>query len=593
MPRTKSKFDLRSSAEFYAQKYKYPQDQLERGLEAYAVHLFAQEEGFDTVLEGESTTQADLSAYICRSNDLQVDGVLEDEVGKRLLLVQAAWRNKDLEEEKVESFFDAPSRLLSGEYLDTGGSQVRELLSNFKQKIDDGYEISLRFVTNLPVVGKSKLEHALEAKNLQYEALGLPVSCELYGNSELAKRDEELQGAINGGLVDAVTIKLGTGKFLEIDAPFRTLVAIIKANELVDLYKRKGVGNSLFNLNIRLPLASRKVNPRIAETAASESESPNFFYYNNGVSAVCSEYRLEGNTLTAKRLQVINGAQTVSALVRALSRKPNSSAYVLFRLTETSEKYGGVFTENVIRYNNTQNPVKVSDFFSNDPIQIWLRDNLTRVAGRGAIPNVYYINKSGHKPRGATGKGLKIEQLAGIRHAFLYGPIASYKEPSQFFDRDAKYLEAFGVDGKAVDAWPEEDLYRCGAAIAVHEKVQGVGRTLKSNAVTKDSDEAKYLYRLARYVTALVAVGLEVSKSETFLDYATLVASKSTFDKYVDPILTQARSLLRYEWKARTAGAAAGVQPEYNLARDDAAWTRLKDNMREESLADLVGKAPA
>ena len=593
MARQKSQFDLRASAEYYAAKYKYASDQLERGLEAFAVHLFVQEEGFDTILEGEATAQADLSEFICRSNDLQIDGVLEDEVGKRLMLVQAAWRSKDLEETKVEAFFDAPTRLLSGDYLDTGGIQVQELLSNFGQKVDDGYEVLLRFVTNLPVAGRSKLDAAVDAKNAQYELLGLPITCELYGLSELAKRDEELRGAISGGLVDAVSLKLGTGKFLQIDSPFRTLVAIIKANELVDLYKRKGVGNTLFNLNIRLPLASRKVNPKIAETAASEAEAQNFFYYNNGVSAVCSEYELAGNTLTAKRLQVINGAQTVSALVRALNRRPNSAAYVLFRLTETSEKYGGVFTENVIRYNNTQNPVKVSDFFSNDPIQIWLRDNLTRIAGKGAVPNVYYINKSGHKPKGATGKGLKIEQLAGVHHAFIYGPIASYKEPSQFFDRDSRYLEAFGVDGKAVDVWPDEALKRCGAAIAVHEKVQAVGRLLKLSPATKDTDEAKYLYRLARYVTALVGVGLEASKPTTFLDYATLVASKNTFDKYVDPMLTRARSLLRYEWKARTLNSAAGVQPEYNLARDEASWARLKENMHEETLADLVGGASA
>lgn len=580
-------FDLRARCEFYAQKYKYKADELERGLESYAVHLFAQQEGFDAVLDGEPTTEADLAEYICRGNDLQVDGVLEDEAGKRLLLIQAAWRSKDLEEQKVESFFDVPNRILSDDYVDTGGDQIQDLLASFAEKVADGYEVILRFVTNLPVGGRAKLQAATEAKSSDYETAGKPFSCELYGVAELAKCDEELVSAIGGGLVEAVTLNFQSGNFMEVGLPHRTLIAAIKANELVALYQRSGVGNSLFNLNIRLPLASRKVNPKIVETASSSAEAGNFFYYNNGVSAVCSEFVVKGNAVEAKRLQVINGAQTVSALVRALRKAPNPDVYVLFRLTETTENYGGPFTENVIRYNNTQNPVKVSDFFSNDPIQIWLHRNFSKISGRGPIPTMYYINKQGQKPKGATGKGIKIDALAGVRHAFLYGPIPSYKEPAQFFDREERYWEAFGVDDKAVDFWPDEELFKCGAALAINDAVQVIGRKLKADPKTKDGSEAKYLYRLSRYVTALVGVGLEAIRDGSFNDYATLTASKKTFDQYVNPTMSKARSVLRQEWSLRTGGKE-GVQPEYNLARHEETWIRLKGLLRDEILADLV-----
>lgn len=588
MPTSKAtEFDIRAKCEFYAQKYGYKIDQLEKGLEAYGVHLFAQEEGFDAALEGEATTEVDLAEHICRANDLQIDGYLEDEVGKRILLVQATWRSKELAEHKVEAFFDAPHRILEKQYAATGGDQIQDLLAGFSEKIDDGYEILLRFVTNLPIGGRAKLEAATEAKNQDYQDTGRPITCELYGVAELAKRDEELRGAISGGLIEEVALNLQSGHFLELKSPFRTVVGVIKANELVDLYNRAGVGNTLFNLNIRLPLASRKVNPKIVDTATSDEEASNFFYYNNGVSAVCSEYTLSNNSVTAKRLQVINGAQTVSALVRALRKKPNSSVYVLFRLTETSESYGGPFTENVIRYNNTQNPVKVSDFFSNDTIQKWLRDNFARVSGRGATPTMYYVHKSGHKPKGATGKGIKIEQLAGIRHAFLYGPVPSYREPAQFFDRELRYSEAFGVNGKDVDFWPDEELYKAAAAIAINQRIQDIGRKLKTSPSTKDTAEAKYLYRLARYMTALVGVGLETARTSTFNDYATLTASIPTFDQYVMPVVGKARALLRHEWQSRTSGKV-GVQPEYNLARDELTWTKLRNILREEVLADLV-----
>jgi len=117
---TKADSELREKCEYYATKYKYPKDALERGLEGYVAHLFAQEEGFDALLDGEPTSAADLSEYVCRGNDLGIDAVLEDEVGKRVMLVQAAWR-KELDESKVGAFFDVPDRILKREYVETGG----------------------------------------------------------------------------------------------------------------------------------------------------------------------------------------------------------------------------------------------------------------------------------------------------------------------------------------------------------------------------------------------------------------------------------------------------------------------------------------
>ncbi|MEE2852517.1 MAG: AIPR family protein [Actinomycetota bacterium] len=581
----KADADLRKFCAFYAQKYKYPAEAFERGLEGYAAHLFAQEEGFDAILESELTSEADLSDYICRSNDLKIDVVLEDEIGKRIQLIQAAWRSKDLDEDKVAAFFDVPDVIIHHEYAETGGDQIQDLIANFSTKVDEGWEVVLRFVTNVSVGNKIKLQKLVEAKNEVYLQQDRSITCELMGAAELAKREEELASATRGGLVDEVSLHLQEGKFIELKDPYKTIVGVIKANELVNLYNQKGVGLSLFNLNIRLPLTSKKVNPKIVDTAASVDEGMNFLYYNNGVSAVCGGYELNQNVVTAQRLQIINGAQTISALVKAARKHQNPDVYVLFRLTETTEKYGGSFTDNVIRYNNTQNPVKVADFFANDQIQIWLRDNLTKVAGHGAIPNLYYVHKSGHKPKGATGRGLKIEQLAGIRHAFLYGPVISYKEPATFFDRDGRYSEAFGVDGKLQTFWPEEELLRAAAAIAIHDRIQGIGKKLKQEEKTKDLDEAKYLYRLARYVTALVGAGLESIKSSTFKDYATLTASAATFSQNVDPVIAKARQTLRIEYKNRKGKS---VQPEYNLARDDEAWLRLRDAVQEEVLSESV-----
>ena len=579
-----TEFDIRAQCEFFAQKYQHQPERLEKGLVAYAVHLFAQEPGFDAVLDGEATAEATLATQLCQPNDLHIDAVLEDEVGQRLLLVHAAWRHKDLDERRVAAFFDAPERILAHRYTVTAGDRIQDLLAGFDEKIDDGYEVLLRFVTNLPVGRRARLTAATEAKNLEYEDTGRRITCEVYGIPELAKRDQEVRDAGGGGLVEPVTLNLQSGHFTALDAPVRTLVGVIKASELVNLYKRAGVGNTLFHPNIRPP-GSRRVNPRIVETAVSDDGAAHFFYYNNGVSAVCTEYSLAGNAVTAKRFQIVDGAQTVSALVRALRKKPNAAVYLLFRLTAAAASYGGSFTDNMIRYNNTQNSGKVPDFFSNDPIQQWLRDNFALISGRGPLPAMHYLPSPGQMPGGTTGTRIKIEQLAGIRHAFLYGPVPSYREPAQFFDRELRYGEAFGIDGKEVSHWPEEALFQTAAAITINQRVQDISRKLTANPATQDTDEAKYLHRLARYVTALVGVGLEAVRASTFRDYAGLTAEARTFDWHVNPVLETARAVLRHEWKTRTAGPE-GARPDYRLPRDQQTWLRLRDTMREQVLAE-------
>jgi hypothetical protein len=175
--------------------------------------------------------------------------------------------------------------------------------------------------------------------------------------------------------------------------------------------------------------------------------------------------------------------------------------------------------------------------------------------------------------------------LAGIRHAFLYGPVPSYREPAQFFDRELRYAEAFGINGKEVDRWPEEELFETAAAITIHQRVQEISRAIAASPATKDADEARYLNRLARYVTALVGVGLQTVRPWTFHDYATLTASAATFDQHVDPMVQKARAVLRDEFAGRTFGPADS-QPEYRLARDEPTWTRLRDTLRQQVLTD-------
>lgn len=370
--------------------------------------------------------------------------------------------------------------------------------------------------------------------------------------------------------------------------PRHALVCRISANELVNLYRRYSLG--LFAQNIRLPMLAGKnpINAQIASTAASDGE--HFFFFNNGVSAVCADFDREGNQITARRFQIINGAQTVGSLTRASSR---TGVFVLFRLTATDEELGGAFTESVIRFNNTQNPVKDPDFRANDPIQQFLQRNLQKFSGKGPVPAFYYQAKRGFKPKGRAGKALRREDFANLRHAFLYGPVTSFKEPKTLWDnlQGGKYWEAFGVDGKAVEVWSDEVMAEAVVAFVITDRLQKTHDELRRNQrdlpPEKRAIELLYLKRLARYVGALVGVGLRTRKDDAFHSYVELLSTKAKFEEVVAPLEKAARTLVLDEFTARQQKKDE-VRTEYNFARSQDVWESVRDKLVSRTLSDLI-----
>lgn len=432
---------LRDQAKFYATKYGYKDSDLERGFEGYLAHLFAQEAGFEEVLDGQPTGTVDLGHAILRRHDLGVDIALIDDTSQNIMIVQSKWLSSSTKPsfEDIDSFFSIHDRLMNDEFISRGGDAVQELLADYDDKVRDGYSVKLRFVTNR-ATSDPRIEASIKSAQNSYDDRGESITCEFIDQGELKEIVKQVETA-GRGVLSEIEISFQSDQTVEVNSPYHTLIGRISANELRNLYRQHR--QQLFTFNIRLPMSSqRSINKAIRETA--ESEPQHFFYYNNGVSAVCSEFELTSkNKLVAKRFQIINGAQTVGALsADALTR----DVYVLFRLTATGERSGGSFTENIIRFNNTQNPIRISDFRANDPVQQFLQRRLLDYSGKGPLPKFYYQAKAGYQPKGHAGKALKSDDLARIRHAFLYGPVPSYKEPKTFWDTGpgGRYKEAFG-----------------------------------------------------------------------------------------------------------------------------------------------------
>ncbi len=88
---------------------------------------------------------------------------------------------------------------------------------------------------------------------------------------------------------ETVTLTISKNQFfIRQDGGFPALVISIKGKELASLYAQ--YGDRLFERNIRLFKGIRKgsINAKIIDTVVEKSDREKFWYYNNGISFVCS-----------------------------------------------------------------------------------------------------------------------------------------------------------------------------------------------------------------------------------------------------------------------------------------------------------------
>jgi hypothetical protein len=231
----------------------------------------------------------------------------------------------------------------------------------------------------------------------------------------------------------------------------------INGSQIAEIFKAHQ--STIFSLNIRNYIGDNITNREIRKTATGDPHS--FFFYNNGVSALAKKIKLdiEHRTLTCEGFSVVNGAQTVRSLSKAWADDTVSvrDVELLIRISEFGSLTTGEqeFLANVTRFNNTQNSIKLSDFRSNDAIQIDLKKKfamLTARAGRKFL----YKNKRSEKDAKYIAVGM--EDFVKTVFAFNHGPDDVYGGTQYLFDtsKSGGYMKLFGSDGDLLPALSNE-----------------------------------------------------------------------------------------------------------------------------------------
>jgi len=138
-----------------------------------------------------------------------------------------------------------------------------------------------------------------------------------------------------------------------------TIIGAVSLEELAKFVDR--TKKYIFESNIRKYLKSKgKVNQAIQKTLNFDPQ--NAFYYNNGITLVVKRFKKVGkNTIELEEPQIVNGAQTSSAINEAYraDREIKGSIQITI-ITEDSETQ----RNNITLYRNSQNAVKGRDLIS-------------------------------------------------------------------------------------------------------------------------------------------------------------------------------------------------------------------------------------
>jgi hypothetical protein len=590
MPETDKRTELKNLCSKTAVKYGYKAEDLNVGLELLAIDTLSQiPEIYNSLTEYETNNGLFLSDFHTgKKSDGGLDGVLFnlDELNT-VILIQTKYKQG-----KVDATTAAEARDFFSRVREWTSVQNRKSLNAKTSRLLDDcefnpsqQEILLYFVTS-QTSSEVPTEDIAQHQTQVYRDLGWDVTCKFLTSSDFLRLYRELSLAKTTSAVAEVSFNLGTEYFFEYDeGTYNAIVCAIKGNELSTIYHLPGVGDNLFNANIRSALKKGTINKAIADTASTKDGADKFFFYNNGVSATCTEYKItRNNRITAYNLQIVNGAQTVSSIARVLKSSPNPNLYVMLRLIATGEKYGhkSDFANKLIRFQNTQNPVKDSDFFSNDDIQNWLANALPKSSEKAAIRKFWYEHKRGVEPSNSKGKRVSIEELGLLRYACLWDAPFTYKHAKEVWsssENTPNYWKAFGSNGGKTDTWSQEELsetaWMINCMLNFKEEHQNIKKLARESGT--NLEETKYLGVLARYLTAATFIGMSQLKVlRVFSSFDDLIGSKQHCENIQKPLMTIARDYLAIvypQWIKKVAN------PRLNLAQDSTQWEEFKVHM--------------
>ncbi|MEV7461435.1 AIPR family protein [Streptomyces rubiginosohelvolus] len=200
--------------------------------------------------------------------------------------------------------------------------------------------------------------------------------------------------------------------------PLDAYQGTISAESVAEWYETHGT--HLFEQNLRAPLGTTVTNAEIGQTLMSDPT--NFWYLNNGITMICNSLTAKHDsakapqsrptTLTVAGASIVNGAQTVRAVARAMHDDGEAAANATLNIKVINTHEDREFGVQVSQAANRQNAIEQRDHIALEPVHQAIKANL-----RAELRKQYVIKRG--EPVAAPETGCSLDELA-LALACLY-----------------------------------------------------------------------------------------------------------------------------------------------------------------------------
>ena len=319
------------------------------------------------------------------AGDKQIDAIYIDDANEIVYIIQGKfYSGETVDAEPLREVLSSWAQIHDLSKLqESANEKLKVKIHDLSTALDDNYEVCFELITTAVLTESAKQD--LEAfKKLLADHEEINANLVLVDNDTLKFRyDEALNKArpyINH------EFNLEDGKYINLTV--NGAKAVVVALPLKECVKIPGIKDqSLFRKNVRQSLGnSNKVNKGIARTL--KSNSGDFFFLHNGITAICSKLEIVGNTLITKELNVVNGCQSLTTIYSCSeSVKHADNAYIMFRFYEISDAEKA---DKISTCTNSQSAVKARDLRSNDKAILAMKKSYEQYYTDG-----YFVTKRG------------------------------------------------------------------------------------------------------------------------------------------------------------------------------------------------------
>lgn len=417
------------------------------------------------------------------ANDKGIDFIAIDD--NKVYIIQTKYQSRPLKE--IPDFIKLPDSIKTELYNSTCNAELKAFFSEIKRK--KNVEYNLLFITTEKVTNDEEEYYSslVEDENIQFSII----------DSTKLRTEYESIKTMGDNPPDKVTLNLGNEDVVELNtiSPNETILITQKGSKLRNLYQNREYRERLFNLNIRQWLGKNSVNKGMIETI--EKSPDKFFYYNNGITAICENYYWDKDNqlLDCTKFQVVNGAQTLTTIAKEPETVDLTNVKVLIKIVK-ADKYTSGDKEsslafNIVKNNNSQTVIKSIDFRSNDEIQIAIENKVKEYKLKYPLDYpiskeiVYKRKRRLNEPKKKT---ISMENIAKTYYCMFINPPDVYLSSKKMWDisENGHYYKIFGVNGQKVNTISDEEFYKLFASYYIYCYID---MKIKSILMTKNKEE--------------------------------------------------------------------------------------------------------